>query len=151
MSNIFTMCFVENNDQILLQKRVKMPFKGLWNAPGGKVEAYESPIEACKREIQEETGLDIDNVNFRGIITVTFKNQKRSDALMLFHVKEFSGSLSSSDEGEIAWVETEKIYMYDKTPESFTYLLPYILETDNMLTGKMVYNKRKLEIFDVCL
>ncbi|CAH2717101.1 8-oxo-dGTP diphosphatase [Neobacillus rhizosphaerae] len=149
MSNIFTMCFVENNDQLLLQKRVKKPFKGLWNAPGGKVEAYESPIEACKREIQEETGLEIDNVSFRGIITVTNEYQKSSDVLMLFHAKEFSGNLSESDEGEIAWVETEKIYSYDNTPESFTCLLPYILETSSTLTGKMIYRKRRLEIFDI--
>ncbi|WP_153464252.1 NUDIX hydrolase [Sediminibacillus terrae] len=149
MSNIFTMCFVENNSQLLLQKRVKKPFKGLWNAPGGKVETYESPIEACKREIQEETGLDIDNVNFRGILTVTNENQKSSDVLMLFHTKEFSGSLCGSEEGEIDWVETEKIYSYDNTPESFTYLLPYILETDSTLTGKMIYSRKKLELFDI--
>lgn len=151
MSNIFTMCFVENNNHLLLQKRMKKPFKGLWNAPGGKVEAFESPIEACKREIQEETGLDLDNVNFRGIITVTNAHQKRSDVLMLFHAKEVSGSICSSDEGEVAWVETEKIYSYDNTPDSFTYLLPYILETDSTLTGKMIYNKKKLELFDITI
>lgn len=149
MSNVFTMCFVENNNQLLLQKREKKPFKGLWNVPGGKVEAFESPIEACKREIHEETGLEIDNVSFRGVITVTNENQKRSDVLMLFHAKEFSGSLCDSDEGEIAWVETEKIYSYDNTPESFTYILPYILETDSTLTGKMIYSKKKLELFDI--
>lgn len=151
MSNIFTMCFVENNDQLLLQKRVKKPFKGLWNAPGGKVEVYESPIEACKREIQEETGLEVDNVSFRGIITITTENQKRSDVLMLFHAKEFSGSLSASDEGEIAWVETEKIYSYDNTPESFTCILPYILETDSTLTGKIIYSRKKMELFDISI
>ncbi|MGD7045867.1 NUDIX hydrolase [Jeotgalibacillus proteolyticus] len=149
MSKVFTMCFVENNNQVLLQRRVKKPFKGLWNAPGGKVEAFESPLEACKREIQEETGLAIENVSFRGIMTVTNENQKRSDVLMLFHTKEVSGILSSSDEGEVAWVETEKIYSYENTPESFTYLLPYILETDSTLTGKIIYNKKRIEIFDI--
>ncbi|BDG48793.1 8-oxo-dGTP diphosphatase [Parageobacillus sp. KH3-4] len=149
MSNLFTMCFIENNNQLLLQKRMKKPFIGLWNAPGGKVEAYESPIEACKREVQEETGLDLGKVHFRGVITVTNKSRKKSDALMLFHSREFSGDIRSSEEGEVAWVETEKIYSYDNTPPSFIYLLPYILETDGILTGKMVYNKGILEMFDI--
>lgn len=150
MSNIFTMCFIESNNQLLLQKRLKKPFNGLWNAPGGKVEIHESPIEACKREVQEETGLDLNKVNFRGAITVTNKFGKKSAILlMLFHTKDFSGDIKASEEGEIAWVKTEKIYSYDKTPASFTYLLPYILETEDTLTGKIIYNKRHLEVFDI--
>ena len=151
MSKIFTMCFIENNNHLLLQKSIKKPFEGLWNAPGGKVEVYESPMEACIREIQEETGLEINHPNFRGIITVTNVNKKSSDLLMLFHAKDFSGDLRDSDEGEIAWIETENIYLYDNTPDSFTCLLPYILETESTITGKIIYSKKKMELFDVIL
>lgn len=43
--------------QILLIRRDKPPARGLWSVPGGKQESGESLMEACVREIYEETGL----------------------------------------------------------------------------------------------
>ncbi|MDT8406419.1 MAG: NUDIX hydrolase [Methylococcales bacterium] len=45
--------------QVLLIERGKPPAEGLWSIPGGRLEAGESLIEACQREVKEETGLDI--------------------------------------------------------------------------------------------
>ncbi|MBZ6489537.1 NUDIX hydrolase [Priestia aryabhattai] len=149
MSDIFTMCFIENNNELLVQKRIRKPFIGLWNAPVGKVKTHESPIEACKREIQEETGLNLDEVDFRGIIIITTSIRKKSDVLMLFHTKKFSGDINSSEEREVAWIETEKIYSYENTTSSFIYLLPYIIETNGTITGKIIYDKNNLETFDI--
>lgn len=151
MNNIFTMCFIENESELLLQKRISPPFIGLWNAPGGKVEAFESPFEACKREVQEEIGLNLRELYFRGVITVSNTLRKRTSMLMLFQANVHSGKLRDSEEGELAWIKKEKIYSYNNVPVSFTYLLPYILESQGIITGKIIYNRGHLEVFDIVI
>ncbi len=46
--------------RVLLAKRGQAPRKGLWSVPGGKVQFGETLAEACKREMREETGLEVD-------------------------------------------------------------------------------------------
>jgi 8-oxo-dGTP diphosphatase len=50
---------VVDEDRVLLGLRNKEPNRGRWILPGGKVEPFESIGDAAKREIREETGLDI--------------------------------------------------------------------------------------------
>ncbi len=45
---------------VLLIRRGKSPAFGQWSVPGGKLEPGESLAEACRREIKEETGLDVE-------------------------------------------------------------------------------------------
>ncbi|MFH1440030.1 MAG: NUDIX domain-containing protein [Candidatus Woesearchaeota archaeon] len=50
----------DNLDKILMIRRAKEPFKGHWQLPGGKIKLGEKPIDALKREVKEEVGLDVD-------------------------------------------------------------------------------------------
>ena len=44
--------------KVLLVKRGRPPFAGLWSLPGGKLEGEEAPREAARRELKEETGIE---------------------------------------------------------------------------------------------
>ena len=46
-------------DQVLLVKRGAEPSKGIWSIPGGGVEVGESLVQACAREVAEETALQV--------------------------------------------------------------------------------------------
>ncbi|MGH9172982.1 MAG: NUDIX domain-containing protein, partial [Vicinamibacterales bacterium] len=46
--------------RVLLIKRAHEPRKGEWSLPGGRVELGETLADATRREIKEETGLDVD-------------------------------------------------------------------------------------------
>lgn len=46
------------NGTVLMLKRNEEPFKGMWDLPGGYMQAEESPLMAIKREVKEELGLD---------------------------------------------------------------------------------------------
>ena len=48
--------------------RRREPHKGQWNAPGGKVREGETPAQACRREIREETGLDLEDLRPMGSV-----------------------------------------------------------------------------------
>ena len=49
-----------HQSKILIVKRANEPAKGLWSVPGGVVELGEHLHEAVKREVKEETGLEVD-------------------------------------------------------------------------------------------
>ena len=52
--------FIVKDGQVLLVQRGHEPRKGLWTVPGGVVELGESLHDAIRREVQEETGLEIE-------------------------------------------------------------------------------------------
>ena len=57
-----------NQQQILLIQRNQPPAMGCWSIPGGKLEPGESLVEACQREIKEETGLDTEVKNIVAVV-----------------------------------------------------------------------------------
>lgn len=58
---------VFRNDEVLLIRRAKAPFKGQWSIPGGGLEFGERLEEAARREVREETKVEI---NIAGVIGV---------------------------------------------------------------------------------
>ena len=49
----------DRSGRLLLVRRGHEPAKGLWSVPGGRVEPGETDAEAVRREVLEETGLDV--------------------------------------------------------------------------------------------
>jgi 8-oxo-dGTP diphosphatase len=47
-------------NRVLLSQRAGEPFRGFWDVPGGFLEAGEDPLEGARREVREETGLEVD-------------------------------------------------------------------------------------------
>lgn len=58
---------LNDQNQLLLQKRNKEPEKGYWSIPGGKVEMFETFEQAVVREIKEETDLNIEVLELCGL------------------------------------------------------------------------------------
>lgn len=52
--------------RVLLIRRGQPPSAGSWSVPGGRCRPGESPAAACVREVQEETGLQVEVVRFAG-------------------------------------------------------------------------------------
>ncbi len=69
------LCFVILGDEILMINRNKPPFMGLWNALGGKVKDGESIFEAGKREIFEESGIAVNNVELLSEFTWNYDDE----------------------------------------------------------------------------
>ncbi len=51
---------LDRQEQVLLIKRGTAPAIGLWSIPGGRLELGESLVDACRREVLEETGVSVD-------------------------------------------------------------------------------------------
>lgn len=65
----------KNKDKLLFCKRMKNPYKGLFNLVGGKIEVGESGFEAAYRELQEETGICKTQISLSHMMDFTYYNQ----------------------------------------------------------------------------
>ena len=100
------LCLTRRGNEVLLQNRIKADWRG-YALPGGHVEPGESVVEAVKREMLEETGLEIESPRLCGV--KQFPTEEGRYLVFLFLADRFSGQLRSCDEGENRWVERDRI------------------------------------------
>ncbi len=103
-----TLCYIDNGDSYLMLHRVKKEndaSHGKWIGVGGKCEADESPDECMLREVKEETGLDITEWHYRGIVTF-ISDTWPNEYMHLFTATTWRGEpdMSIDDEGTLAWI-----------------------------------------------
>ena len=119
---ITNLCLIQDGNKLLLQNRIKEDWKG-YTFPGGHVEPGESFVDSVKREMKEETGLDILNPTLVGIKQFPIDNGRY--IVLLFKATEFTGEVVSSEEGEMEWVEVDSLDSTN-TVEDFMDLLKVI-------------------------
>lgn len=68
---------VNENNELLLQLRNKAPEREYWSIPGGRVELFETFEEAVKREVKEETGVQVEVIDLLGICDHIIKTEER--------------------------------------------------------------------------
>lgn len=113
---VFTnMCMIydDNSDgtrKILVQDRLNKNWPGI-TFPGGHVEKDESFVESTIREIKEETGLTVSNLQLCGIKQFQTLDDARY-VVLLYKTNCFEGKLKSSDEGKVFWIKAEEIDNY---------------------------------------
>jgi len=80
-----------NNNKLLCVKRRKNPYIGMYSLPGGHVERDESDIDALKRELKEETNLDVEVKisDYIGEIFISYENI--NNLLILYKAKVIAG------------------------------------------------------------
>jgi len=115
---------------------------GKWIGLGGKIEPNESPEEAVKREVFEESGLKIKNPILKGIITYPETSIDEEWIAFIFTAKKFAGKVIECNEGNLEWIKTSKIKKLKLW--SGDYLFLPLLNKKGIFTAKITYDKEKV-------
>lgn len=105
-----TLCYIEKDNKYLMLHRIKKKNDGnhdKWIGIGGHFEEGESPEDCLLREAKEETGLTLTSYQFRAI--VTFQQGDWREYMCLYTADGFEGELIDCDEGELLWVDKDKV------------------------------------------
>jgi 8-oxo-dGTP diphosphatase len=98
--------------EILIAQRPKEKYKGgLWEFPGGKIEADESPLDALKRELSEE--IDIEVLLAKPWMEVQHDYGDRIVFLHVWLVTQFFGEPLGKEGQQIAWVTKDSLSQFE--------------------------------------
>ncbi|MGL5256174.1 MAG: 8-oxo-dGTP diphosphatase [Proteocatella sp.] len=137
LTNMIMIMDRENN-KVLVQNRKKHP-QGI-TFPGGHVEKGESFVESALREVKEETGLTVKNLKSCGVIHWCNKDTDDRYLAFLYKTSEFKGNLkSSSEEGDVFWVDIEKLETMELS-DNFQECLP-VFFVENYSEGFSAWNQ----------
>lgn len=99
-------------EQILIARRPDshLVAGGLWEFPGGKVEAGESPAEALLREIKEELGIEIEVKNLIDVVSHVYPMPSAPlHILLIGYFADFvGGKIQLNDVAEVEWVPNDR-------------------------------------------
>lgn len=102
------MCMVCQGDKILVQERVDSNWSGIC-FPGGHVEEGESFVESVKREVFEETGLEIVAPMLCGVKQWTQRNGEYRYIVFFYKTNQFKGEIKDSKEGRVFWIDRKDL------------------------------------------
>jgi protein-S-isoprenylcysteine O-methyltransferase Ste14/ADP-ribose pyrophosphatase YjhB (NUDIX family) len=135
-----TLVYALRDERVLLVRRNTEPNRGLWVAPGGKLEHGESPVECAVREMREETGLAIDRPVLRAVMTETSPRADYQWLTFIFVAWDFDGTFTpATGVGEFRWVPVDEVTKLPIPPADAVFF-PRLLQDGSTFTAKFEYD-----------
>jgi 8-oxo-dGTP diphosphatase len=101
---------------LIAQRPAGKPMAGLWDFPGGKVEAGERPEETLIRELREELGIV---VNEACLAPLTFASHRYPDfhlLMPLYVCRRWDGTVTALEGQALTWVRANRLREYPMPP-----------------------------------
>lgn len=135
------LCFIRKDGQLLLIHKLRGLGAGKVNAPGGKVEPGETPLQAAVRETQEEVGVTPLHLSEHGALSFQFTDGY-SLACTVFLAHDLEGSPVNTVEAEPFWVPADAV-PYERMWEDDQHWLPQMLAGFHA-TGRFVFDGERM-------
>ena len=119
---------VDKDGRVLIARRPEgKAMAGLWEFPGGKVEAGERPEETLIRELREELGIEVKEPC---LAPLTFASHAYDDfhlLMPLYVCRRWQGLVAGLEGQELAWVRPLKLRDYPMPPADLP-LIPHLID-----------------------
>lgn len=97
---------VGDDGRVLLARRAGEPFRGYWDLPGGFLDEGEHPLDALRRELREETGLEVEPGRFIGVWIDRYGDARDAHATLNLYwtARVLGGEPGAADDvSELGW------------------------------------------------
>ena len=119
---------VDPDGRVLIAQRPEgKPMAGLWEFPGGKVEAGETPEQSLIRELEEELGIVVKEAC---LAPLTFASHSYPDfhlLMPLYICRRWEGLAIAREGQQLAWVRANKLRDYPMPPADIP-LIPHLID-----------------------
>ncbi len=117
---------VDDEGRVLLARRAGPVFHGYWDLPGGFLDEGEHPLDALRRELREETGLEVEPGDFLGVWMDRYGDEEDAHAtLNLYWSARLVGGEphAADDVSELGWFRPDEL----PPVEQFAFHIPDVL------------------------
>ncbi len=108
-----TLVLLYNDQQILLGMKKRGFATGKWNGYGGKLADGETPEQGALRELEEESGIKLNNLEKRGVFTFIYEEVGETWQTHVFAVPGFTGNAIETEEMRPQWFNHKDIPFAD--------------------------------------
>src|SRR3989338_1537168 len=135
-----TLCIVHEHPRVLLGLKKRGFGEGRWNGFGGKVLKGETIEDATRREMREEAGIELTEIEKMGIIDFEFEGNTEILEVHVFRAENFLGSPKESEEMKPEWFHVDEIPFESMWPDD-KYWFPLFLN-QKKFKGKFLFGPR---------
>ena len=108
---------IDADGRVLVQQRPPgKPMEGLWEFPGGKIDAGETPEAALSRELAEELGIAIDESCLAPAVFASEPMADRHLLLLLYVLRKWPGSPEARHASALKWHRPVELHRLDMPP-----------------------------------
>jgi 8-oxo-dGTP diphosphatase len=108
---------VDRDNRVLISRRPPgKPMAGLWEFPGGKVDAGETPERALVRELKEELGIEVCDTCLAPFTFASHSYERFHLLMPLYLCRNWEGEMTPREGQEIKWVRASRLKDYPMPP-----------------------------------